>query len=199
MEATARLGVLASGRGSNVRALIEAHARGDLSPPIAVVISNNSTAGALALARDHGIATAHISSRTCADPSATLLQTLRDHDANVLVLAGYMKQLDPSVVAAFAGRSVNIHPAPLPRFGGPGMFGDHVHRAVLAAGVTTTGPTVHRVTEDYDEGETLAHHPVPVQPGDDISSLAARVLTAEHALYWQTIEAQFGRGSADSR
>lgn len=188
-----RLGVLASGRGSNVEALCRAHDEGRLSLPIAIVIANNSGAGVLRHAAERGLPTAHISGKTHADEGAALIATLADHDADVLVLAGYMKKLDPRVVAHFRNRSVNIHPAPLPRFGGPGMFGEHVHRAVLAAGVQHSGPTVHRVTEHYDEGEILAHQPVPVRHDDDVERLAARVLAAEHALYWAAIEATFAR------
>lgn len=191
-----RLGVLASGRGSNLRALLDAHERGDLTAPIALVVSNNSSAGALQTARAHGVDTRHISRKTDPDPGAALLQALHDAGVDVLVLAGYMKRVDPRVVEAFRGRSVNIHPAPLPRFGGPGMYGEHVHGAVLEAGVETSGPTVHRVTAQYDEGEILAHRPVPVAPGDTPQTLGARVLEAEHDLYWRVIEQTFCR-SAD--
>ncbi len=195
MATQRRLGVLASGRGSNVAALWQAHARGDLSLPVALVVSNNSKAGVMSFAREHGIATAHISAKTHDDPGAALLSALRAHDIDVLVLAGYMKRVDPRVVAAYEGRSVNIHPAPLPQFGGPGMFGQHVHAAVLAAGARHSGPTVHRVTAQYDEGEVLAHRPVPVRADDDVDALAQRVLAAEHALYWETIERCFGGGA----
>lgn len=195
MAADLRLGVLASGRGSNLAALLAARDRGDLTPGIALVVSNNSGAGALQLAREAGVAALHVSGRTHADPGAALLAALREHCVDVLVLAGYMKRLDPRIVAAYAGRAVNIHPAPLPRFGGAGMFGERVHAAVLEAGVPTTGPTVHLVTDDYDEGEVLAHAEVPVLPGDTPASLADRVLAAEHDLYWRAIEARFGRAS----
>jgi len=190
--AAPRLGVLVSGRGSNLRALIEAHQRGELSTPIGLVVSNNSRAGGLTLAKEHAIAARHISSKTHDDPGAALLAALTEHDVGVVVLAGYMKRVDPRVVSAFEGRSLNIHPAPLPRFGGPGMFGEHVHRAVLEAGAEHSGPTVHRVTEDYDEGDVVAHQPVPVLPDDDVEQLAARVLAAEHQLYWKTIERLYG-------
>lgn len=186
-----RLAVLASGRGSNLVAIQDAIDRGDLRATIVLVASNNSSAGALAFARGRGIATAHLSSRTSPDPGAALLELLATHRADVIVLAGYMKLLDPRVVAAFRGRAVNIHPGPLPAFGGPGMFGEHVHTAVQAAGVTTSGPTVHLVSEQYDEGDVIAHEPVPVLPDDTAATLAARVLVAEHALYWRAIARQF--------
>lgn len=189
-----RLGVLASGRGSNLAALLAAHARGDLTPSVVLVASNNSGAGALHMAREHRIAALHISSRTHPDPGGALLAAFSDHGVDVVVLAGYLRRVDPRVVAAYEGRTVNIHPAPLPRFGGPGMYGPAVHAAVLAAGVDSSGPTVHRVSDGYDEGEILAHRPVPVQPGDTPESLAARVLVAEHDLYWRVIEDLFGAG-----
>jgi phosphoribosylglycinamide formyltransferase-1 len=182
-----RLGVLASGRGSNLQALLDAYSRGDLPAPVVVVVSNNSGAGALELARARGVATAHVSSKTHDDPGAALLACLYLHEVDLVVLAGYGKRLDPRVVLAYTGRCINIHPAPLPRFGGPGMYGEHVHRAVLEAGVPLSGPTVHRVTDEYDAGEVLAHQPVPVLPGDDPASLAARVLRAEHELLWRVI------------
>lgn len=186
------LGVLASGRGSNLAAILHAIDRGDLAARVTVVVSNNSKAGALALASRAGAAAVHISSKTHDDPGAALLQTLRAHDVDVLVLAGYMKKLDPRVVAAFRGRAINIHPAPLPRFGGAGMYGERVHRAVLESGVSRTGPTVHLVTDQYDEGRVLAHRSVVVQRDDTIDTLAARVLEAEHDLYWRVIAEHFG-------
>lgn len=190
-----RLAVLASGRGSNLEALQAAIERGELVATVALVVSNNSGAGALAFARARGLPAAHVSARTDADPGAALLQRLRDADVDVIVLAGYMKLLDPRVVAAYRGRAVNIHPGPLPRFGGAGMHGHAVHEAVLAAGVSHSGPTVHLVSEAYDEGAVLAHTPVPVLPGDTPELLAARVLAAEHALYWRAIAAHFGAGA----
>lgn len=195
MTSPVGLGVLASGRGSNLAALLSAHERGDLTLPVVLVVSNNSGAGALAIARERGIAARHISAKTHADPGGALLEALREHHVFVIALAGYMKRLDPRVVAAFRGRAVNIHPAPLPRFGGPGMYGDRVHAAVLAAGVQRSGPTVHLVTDEYDEGEVLAHAEVAVQPDDTPGSLGERVLAAEHDLYWRAIEARFGPGA----
>ena len=194
VSAPVRLAVFASGRGSNFVAIADAIDDGRLRAEIAVVISNNSTAGALQTARARGIATAHISGKTHDDPGAAVLATLAEHRAEVIVLAGYMKRLDPRVCDAFAERALNIHPAPLPRFGGKGMFGIHVHEAVLAAGAEASGPTVHWVTDAYDEGAVLAHRPVPVEPDDTPQSLAARVLEAEHDLYWRVLAERFAGG-----
>lgn len=186
-----RLTALASGRGSNVAALHEAILRGDLRAELGLVVSNNSGAKVLEYARSHGIPAAHISGKTHPDEGAALLEALARAQTDVLVLAGYMKKLDPRVVQAYAGRAVNIHPGPLPDFGGQGMFGTHVHAAVLEAGRSETGPTVHRVTPEYDEGATLGFRAVPVQPGDTPETLAARVLEAEHDLYWRVIDEVF--------
>jgi phosphoribosylglycinamide formyltransferase 1 len=191
--ASSRLGVLLSGRGSNLAAILDAIARGDLAARVELVVSNNSRAGGLDLARRSGIPALHISSKTHPDPGAAILDALRAHDVEVLVLAGYMKKVDPRVVQAFEGRALNIHPAPLPRFGGPGMYGDHVHRAVLEAGATQSGPTVHLLSNEYDEGPILAHRPVPVLGDDTVQTLAARVLKAEHDLYWRVIAEHFCR------
>ncbi|MEM9457601.1 MAG: phosphoribosylglycinamide formyltransferase [Myxococcota bacterium] len=191
ISAPPRLGVLVSGRGSNLKALVAAYARGELPAPVVVVISNRADAGALEFARAKGIATAHISDQTHEDPGAAMLGCLYEHEVDVLVLAGYLRRVDPRVVLAYTDRSLNIHPAPLPRFGGAGMYGMHVHRAVLDAEVPLSGPTVHRVTAEYDEGEILAHQPVPVMPGDDPQTLAARVLQAEHDLLWRVVRDRF--------
>ncbi len=193
-SAPVRLGVLASGRGSNFVAIADAIDDGRLRAEVGVVVSNNSSAGALQTAQARGIATAHVSGKTHPDPGAAILATLAEHRVDVIVLAGYMKRLDPRVCEAYRERALNIHPAPLPRFGGQGMFGIHVHEAVLAAGASTSGPTVHWVTDEYDEGAVLAHRPVPVEPGDTAQSLAARVLAAEHDLYWRVIAERFAGG-----
>lgn len=188
-----RLAALASGRGSNVRAIADAIERGDLAARLVLVVSNRSAAPVLQFARDRGIEARHLSAKTHEDPGQALLSELRSFDVDVLLLAGYLKKVDPRVVSAFEGRALNIHPAPLPDFGGPGMYGHHVHEAVLRAGVPMSGPTVHRVTAEYDEGEILAHRPVPVLPGDTPDTLAARVLEAEHYLYWRVIADTFVR------
>lgn len=191
MAAAPRLGVLASGGGSNLQALIDAHARGDLPARVVVVISNNSSAGALERARRHSIAALHISAKTDPDPDAAILTALREHDVDLVVLAGYMKLVGSTLLRAFDGRVLNIHPGPLPEFGGRGMYGRRVHEAVLERGAKTSGPTVHLVDERYDEGPVLAHRPVPVMDEDDPQSLAKRVLAAEHDLLWRVIRDRF--------
>jgi phosphoribosylglycinamide formyltransferase-1 len=186
-----RLAVLASGGGSNLQALIDAHERGDLPAPIVLVISNRADAGALDRAHRHKIPAVHVDWRRCADPHARILELLHEHRVDVVVLAGWLRLVAPSVLAAFPGRVVNIHPGPLPRFGGRGMYGLHVHEAVLAAGVDRSGPTVHLVDEHYDQGPILAHVEVPVEAGDTPETLQQRVLRAEHALFWTVLRDHF--------
>ena len=192
-----RLAVLASGGGTNLQALIDAHERGDLPAPIVLVISNRASAGALERARRHDIAAAHVGRRHHPDPTARILELLAVHRVDVVVLAGWLKLIDPRLLAAFPARVINIHPGPLPRFGGQGMYGTRVHEAVLAAGVQSSGPTVHLVDARYDEGPQLAHVEVPVEAEDTPSSLQERVLRAEHALFWRVIRDQFCATNSD--
>ena len=186
-----RIAVLASGGGSNLQALIDAHERGDLPAPVVLVISDRANAGALERATRHGIPAVHVGRKQHADPEGRMLEVLREHRVDVIVLAGWLALVGPRLLAAFPDRVINIHPGPLPRFGGKGMYGRHVHEAVLAAGVASTGPTVHLVNDRYDEGPMLAHVEVPVEAGDTADRLAERVLRAEHDLLWRVIRDRF--------
>lgn len=146
---------------------------------MALVLSNRPDAGALAVAREHGVPTAVLADP--ADPVGWRIALLA-HRVDLVVLAGYLKLVPPEIVREWAGRIINIHPALLPRHGGPGMYGARVHRAVLEAGDTESGATVHLVDEEYDRGATLAQARVPVLPGDTPERLASRVLAIEHLL-----------------
>ena len=173
-----RVAVLASGGGSNLQALLDACGAG--SPArIVLVLSNNPKAGALTRAERAGVPYAVIP-----DPAdgAVLTRRLTDAHADLVVLAGYLKLVPAETVAAFEGRMINVHPGLLPAFGGPGMYGARVHRAVLESGATESGATVHLVSAEYDRGETIAQRRVPVLPGDTPDTLAVRVLAVEHQL-----------------
>lgn len=144
-----------------------------------LVLSNRADAGGLERARQAGVP-----AEVLADPAdaAEWITRLGRRDVDLLVLAGYLKLVPPGVVQKYAGRMVNIHPALLPDFGGPGMYGQRVHEAVIASGAAESGPTVHLVDEVYDRGAILAQRRVPVLPGDTPATLAERVLTEEHRL-----------------
>lgn len=173
-----RVAVCVSGRGSNLDALLAA--LGPESPArVALVISSRADAGALDLARRAGVRTAVLQH---SGDAAEWLALLREARIEFVVLAGFVRQVPAEVVAAFAGRMINVHPALLPDHGGPGMYGLRVHRAVLARGDRESGATVHLVTERYDEGPILGQARVPVLPGDTPERLAARVLEVEHRL-----------------
>jgi formyltetrahydrofolate-dependent phosphoribosylglycinamide formyltransferase len=173
-----RVAVCASGGGSNLGALLEA-LRGSPLAQVSVVLSNRADAGALDRARAAGTAAEVF---TDFRDGAEWLRRLEAHGAELIVLAGYLKLVPAAVIEAFRGRIINIHPALLPKFGGAGMYGQRVHQAVLAAGETQSGATVHLVDEVYDRGAILAQAIVPVRPDDDADRLAARVLQAEHRL-----------------
>ncbi|HXM39307.1 MAG TPA: phosphoribosylglycinamide formyltransferase [Gemmatimonadales bacterium] len=173
-----RVAVLVSGGGTNLQALLDALDDSPARPArVSRVISNRTDAGALARARRAGIPTTVL--HNSSDPNE-LLAAL--DDAELVVLAGYMKLVPPAVVARFRRRMINIHPALLPAFGGPGMYGQRVHAAVLASGVKESGATVHYVDDEFDRGPIIAQARVPVEPGDTPATLAARVLEAEHEL-----------------
>ena len=153
---------------------------------IALVASNRADAGALTRAR-----AAHIPVAIIANPAdgPALVRLLDEHRVDCIALAGYLKLVPREVTARWRGRIVNVHPALLPAFGGAGMYGRRVHEAVLAAGQTESGATVHQVDDAYDRGAIIAREVVPVEPGDTPDSLAARVLAAEHRLYPRTLDA----------
>ena len=168
--------MLASGGGTNLQALLD-RLGPDAPARVVRVISNRADAGALDRARRAGIAT-----RVLHDPgdTAELLAALADTD--LVVLAGYLKLVPTAAVARFRYRMVNIHPALLPAFGGPGMYGRRVHAAVLASAARQSGATVHYVDEQYDRGPIIAQRAVAVAPDDTPESLARRVLAVEHDL-----------------
>ena len=190
-EATLKMGVLASGEGTTLQAVIDGCESGALRASVVAVIGNNSGSGAARRAARHAIPFVHLSGRTHAD-SASLDAAVRDaliaHEAELVLLAGYMKKIGPQTVSAFAGRMVNTHPALLPRFGGKGMYGAHIHAAVLASGAATTGISVHLVDGDYDTGRVLAQREVRVEPGDDASTLAERVQRSERPFLVEVLQ-----------
>ena len=185
-----KIGVMASGGGSNFKAIIDRIGEGDLEAQCKFLITNNGTCGAVSHAEEFGIPVHHISGKTHPEQTvyeAALLEVLDRYNVDLLILAGYMKALPVSFVRRMAGRILNIHPSLLPKYGGKGFWGIHVHEAVIAAHEKESGATVHLVSEEIDQGKILAQVKVPVLEGDTPEVLAARVLEQEHNLYWKTI------------
>lgn len=181
-----RLGVLVSGTGTNLQALIDACRTGQIPAEVAVVVSNLPGAFALERARQAGIPALVMEHRgfpTKAAFEAALREALDSYRVGLICLAGFLRILSPAFVGAFAGRIMNIHPALLPAFGGKGMYGERVHEAVLASGARLSGCTVHFVTEETDAGPIIAQAAVPVQDDDTPVTLAARVRREELRLY----------------
>lgn len=198
---TARIAVFASGGGTNLQAILDyLEARGDeRAGSVVLVASDRANAGALERARRAEIPAAVLKSASTPE-GCDPLALLREHKVDFVALAGYLRLLPREVVTEFPSRVLNVHPALLPSFGGAGMYGERVHRAVLMSGARVSGATVHYVDEEYDRGPILAQWPVPVLADDSVSSLAARVLKVEHVLYPRVIDAvASGRWRFDSR
>lgn len=187
---TVRVAVFASGGGTNLQALLDHFDGGRHGATVALVLSDRAEAGALERARRAGVSVrvVPVQDRPTAAATAETLEALESAGTELVALAGYLRLVPAEVVTRFAHRIVNVHPALLPAFGGQGMYGANVHRAVLRAGCRVTGPTVHLVNERYDEGRILSQWPVPVLEGDTAETLGRRVLRTEHALYPATVE-----------
>lgn len=190
-----RIAVFCSGGGSNLQALLDAQANGLLGGgEIALVVGSRKSAYALERARQAGVEAVFLSKK--ADPDSydeRMLALLEGRDIGLIVLAGFLGILGDKTLAAYGGRILNIHPALLPSFGGMGMFGHHVHEAVLAAGCKVSGATVHFVTGGVDEGPIVMQRAVAVLEGDTPDALAARVLSVEHRILPASV-ALFCRG-----
>lgn len=173
-----------------MQAVVDACRAGRLAAHPAVLVCNNRQAEVVTRSERQGIPVHVLNAVTHPDPDAldqAMLEALQRQGCDLIVLAGFMKKIGPRVLAAYRNRILNIHPSLLPKFGGRGMYGRAVHEAVLAAGETVTGVTVHLVNAEYDEGRVLAQCEVPVWPGDIVESLAARVLAREHGFLVETL------------
>jgi phosphoribosylglycinamide formyltransferase 1 len=177
-----KLVVLASGSGSNFQAIIDAIAQGDVKAHIAGLIAGKPGIGAVEKARKYDIPVVVLDNPPGPDHSRRLLDYLNRWNPDLIILAGYLRKIPDDVVEAYKNRIINIHPSLLPRYGGKGFYGEHVHRAVLEAGDTESGCTVHYVNELYDEGDIIRQVTVPVLAEDTPETLAKRVLAEEHKL-----------------
>lgn len=186
-----RLAFMASGRGSNVAAILEACDQNKLQALPVLLISNNPDSAALTLAKEYGLHAFHFSSKTHPDVEQldkAIMQTMLQHKIDLVVLAGYMKKIGARLLEQYQNRIINIHPALLPKFGGHGMYGMHVHGAVIEAGETETGVTIHLVNEKYDDGKILAQRSMMVTKDDTAETLAKKLLKIEHQLYPETLQ-----------
>jgi phosphoribosylglycinamide formyltransferase-1 len=195
---------LVSGGGTNLRALIDAERTGRLGPgTIRAVVSDRPGVYALERARLAGIpAFIRAPDKGLPKPerrrelSDRILRTAREYEADLIILAGFLSILEGRIIEAYAGRILNLHPSLLPKFGGAGMYGERVHRAVLDAGETESGCTVHLVDAGTDTGPVLLQRPVPVLPGDTPETLAERIHREEHIAIVEAAAMMAGRVSA---
>ena len=184
------LAVFISGSGSNLQALIDACAAADFPAQIALVLSNNPKAFGLQRAQKAGLPTVlvnHKDFKSREEFESKITEVLKPHPIDLICLAGFMRILTPGFVDKWANRIINTHPALLPRHGGQGMYGEHVHKAVLAAGDPESGPTIHYVTAGVDQGPVILQRKISVLPGDTPETLASRVLEQEHIAYPEAI------------
>ena len=182
------LGFLASGNGSSARAIVGAIRAGKLDADAGLLVSNNRSAAALAFAAEAGVPALCIT--TQADPEAAdarLAEAMAAHGVEVIVLSGYLRQLGPRTLGRYAGKILNIHPGPLPAFGGHGMYGRRVHEAVIAGGAPESGICIHLVDEEYDRGPVIARRTVSLEAGDTAQTLEARVTAQEPGFYLETL------------
>ena len=186
MMTKTRMAIFASGGGSNARKIME-YFKDSTVAEVALVVSNKKNAGVLDIAREHEIPTKLIERQSFYD-STELLEELSKRDIQFIVLAGFLWLVPAYLVRSFQGRILNIHPALLPKYGGKGMYGHHVHEAVKAAGELESGPTIHFVNEYYDEGDVVFQAKCTVSPDDTAEDIAQKVLALEHTHYPRIIE-----------
>jgi len=199
-ERQTRIAVFISGGGTNLQALIDASNTAKLSAEIALVVSSSSKAFGLTRAENAEIPTFVFREKkyeSKSEASQALLEKLKEHKIDFIALAGYLRLLSPQLVSTYNGKIINMHPALLPKFGGQGMYGLHVHEAVLASGDKETGVTFHIVDEVYDHGRIVEQFNLAVLENDTPESLQERVLKKEHEEY-PKILSKFIRGEYDN-
>jgi phosphoribosylglycinamide formyltransferase 1 len=177
--------IFASGNGSNAEAIIQ-HFKNTEIAHVALIVCNNMTAGVLEIAQNHNIPFLIINKKTIEEP--LIITQLNDYKPDLLVLAGFLWKIPDQLMAEFPNKIINIHPALLPKFGGKGMYGLHVHAAVLAAKETETGITIHYVNEQYDEGALILQAHCPLSNSESVTSISKKVNRLEHTYYPITIE-----------
>ncbi len=183
---TKKIVVFASGKGSNAKKIIQ-HFDGHAEVEVSHVFSNKKTAPVLKMAHEHGVQAVHFDKAALYE-SNELLQMLQQIKPDLIVLAGFLWLMPKAIIEAFPNKIINVHPALLPKYGGKGMYGSFVHRAVLQNNDTETGITFHYVNENYDEGEHIAQFKVPIKPDETLDSLQEKIHGLEHEHFVQVIE-----------
>lgn len=182
-----KIAFLASHNGSAARAIAQACQSGLLAASPVLLISNNDGAAALQWAKELKLKTAVINGRNSSDPDAAIAGFLEDNHIDLVVCSGYMKLIGTKTINAVHGAVLNIHPALLPKYGGQGMYGRHVHQAVFDNKDTETGATIHLVDGEYDHGRTIAQMRIPVLESDTVDMIEDKVKAAEPAFYIETL------------
>lgn len=177
-----RLAVFASGSGSNAQKIFE-YFQGHTTMEVVLVVTDRKMAGVLTRAQDFGIESQYFPKSTFSENPTAVLNALNERQIDFIILAGFLLLMPELLVSHFEGRIINIHPALLPRFGGAGMYGHHVHEAVKQSGESQSGMTIHEVNHEYDSGRIIFQARCPVFPSDSVSDIAARVLSLEHEHY----------------
>lgn len=182
-----KIAIFASGGGSNARKILE-YFQDSETAEVALVVSNKKDAGVLDIADNFSVPT-HLINRQSFYETTEILEVLKAHDIGFIALAGFLWLVPAYLVKAYPGKILNIHPALLPKYGGKGMYGHHVHEAVKAAGELESGPTIHFVNEHYDEGDIVFQATCSLEPEDEPEDIARKVLSLEHAHFPRIIEA----------
>jgi phosphoribosylglycinamide formyltransferase-1 len=177
-----RLAFFASGNGSGMRAVAAAAARSEVQAEVCLVVSNRPDCGAISWAEEHGIETMLVTGESTDRDQAHCLEALILHEIEIIVLTGYLRKIGQAVLDRYSPNILNVHPSLLPRFGGKGMYGDHVHRAVLDAGETVTGASIHIIDADYDTGPVVAQDQIKIREAETVETLACRVKQLEGKL-----------------
>ncbi|MBL8556327.1 MAG: phosphoribosylglycinamide formyltransferase [Phenylobacterium sp.] len=186
---TLRLGFLASGNGSSAHVIVDAIAAGRLDAEARLLVSNKKNCAAFEWASARSVPV--LALPTISDPEAAdaaLAEAMAARGVELIVMSGYLRRLGPNTLRRYAGRILNIHPGPLPRFGGEGMYGARVHQAVVAAGLAESAIVIHVVDEEYDHGPEIDRRSVPLQPGETAATLEARVKSLEPAFFLETLQ-----------
>lgn len=181
--------IFASGRGSNARAIID-HFEQNGKAKVSLIVTNNGNAGVIDIAEQEQIPFLIVNNTTL--NGSLLIDQLRSYEPSMIILAGFLKKIPDAMVTAFPNKIINIHPALLPKYGGKGMYGVHVHNAVIKAKEQESGITIHYVNEKYDDGATIIQARCTIDQSDDPSSLAQKIHKLEHFYYPRTIEFLLG-------